>query len=352
MCASKTIFASPDPTALHLPNVRKKPRKRAQHSPTPSSLISVPTTTVSTSASENVSALKAKYTGYASWLKASSRQNREPVFTHELLKHSLCQMGIDSTQASQLVQTCTWYVYQFQKGLDADVEHSHEQPLIETKKPQQFTKKRLQRKTLPRSGKLSSPRDYSPESEVLFASASKENFHHPPSRPVTQNKLSVLPSIHPSEQAASSRARRVDFDNEYSTVKPKSSQQRLALSRKSVLPKIRPLESDSAISFTNEQSDVELDYPPVDFETSYPNRNLHRNTIVAGQTRSILRKQTSANISDVSLDVNTRKQRHRLLTPTSTSIDEIPLGTKSQRLFGGSAYFAQIMNELEEQNIH
>ena len=30
-------------------------------------------------------------------------------------------------------------------------------------------------------------------------------------------------------------------------------------------------------------------------------------------------------------------------------IDEIPLGTRSQRLFGGSECFAQIMNELEEQ---
>ncbi len=32
------------------------------------------------------------------------------------------------------------------------------------------------------------------------------------------------------------------------------------------------------------------------------------------------------------------------------SIDEIPLGTRSKLLFGGSECFAQIMNELENQN--
>jgi len=31
-------------------------------------------------------------------------------------------------------------------------------------------------------------------------------------------------------------------------------------------------------------------------------------------------------------------------------VDEIPLGTRSKLLFGGSECFAQIMNELENQN--
>jgi hypothetical protein len=38
------------------------------------------------------------------------------------------------------------------------------------------------------------------------------------------------------------------------------------------------------------------------------------------------------------------------MTPSSTAVDEIPLGTRSKLLFGGSDCFAQIMNELEQQN--
>ncbi|UJR29120.1 hypothetical protein I4U23_010334 [Adineta vaga] len=354
MCASKTIFASPDPTSLHLPKISKKSRQPHRHSPTPSSIISVPATAISTNNSENVSALKAKYTGYASWLKASSRQNREPAFTHELLKHSLCQMGIDQTHATQLVSTCTWYVYQFQKGLGVDTDHPDHSTISETKKSQQLTKKRLQRKNIPRSSKPMSPRDYSPESELTFASISKENFNHPPppSRPVTRHKLSALPSVHPSEPGVSPRARRVDFDNEQTITKQKSSQNRSILNRKSVLPKIRVNETDSTISINNEQSDVELDNVPSDLDQFNFNRNNRRNSAAIGQTRSILRKQTITNVSDVSLDVNNRRNRHRLSSPPSTLIDEIPLGTKSQRLFGGSEYFAQILNELEENSIH
>ena len=69
---------------------------------------------------ENVSALKAKYTDYTTWLKSSTRHNREPVLTEEILKHSLCQMGINVNQAEQLVSKCKWYVYQFQKDLQTD----------------------------------------------------------------------------------------------------------------------------------------------------------------------------------------------------------------------------------------
>ena len=49
-------------------------------------------------------------------------------------------------------------------------------------------------------------------------------------------------------------------------------------------------------------------------------------------------------------DLSQRKTQNRLLTPSSTSVtDHLPLGTRSQRLFGGSECFAQIMNELEQQ---
>lgn len=72
------------------------------------------------------------------------------------------------------------------------------------------------------------------------------------------------------------------------------------------------------------------------------------------QTRSILRKQTigsSPTSSVTSSDVNHRKMRCRIVTPTSTSTDyDIPLGTLSQRLFGASEYFVQTMNELDQQN--
>lgn len=79
-------------------------------------------------------------------------------------------------------------------------------------------------------------------------------------------------------------------------------------------------------------------------------RPKHRNGLAPIQTRSILRKQTSSSSSAGSIDgASMKPSRPGLLTPSSALNDEIPLGTKSQRLFGGSECFAQIMNELEEQ---
>lgn len=69
---------------------------------------------------ENVSALKAKYADYNTWLKSPTRSNHEPALTQELLKQSLCQMGIDTGKAERLVSTCSWYVYQFEKDLKRD----------------------------------------------------------------------------------------------------------------------------------------------------------------------------------------------------------------------------------------
>jgi hypothetical protein len=81
MLAPKPSLSSSNPSNLHLPAVSKTIRRRHRPSPSPSYSSMVSTTT---NVSDNVSALKAKYTDYAMWLKASARQNREPLFTHEL----------------------------------------------------------------------------------------------------------------------------------------------------------------------------------------------------------------------------------------------------------------------------
>lgn len=86
---------------------------------------------------------------------------------------------------------------------------------------------------------------------------------------------------------------------------------------------------------------------PTEYDLSSSQRGFPRGA--PNQTRSILRKQNSIVSSVASGDINYRHHRPRLLTPASTIIDEVPLGTKSRQLFGGSECFAQIMNELQEQ---
>jgi hypothetical protein len=149
---------------LHLPPISKVNQHHFQPSPSP------PITSMT---SDNVSALKAKYSDYAMWLKASSRQNREPIFTHELLKHSLCQMGIDSTQAEQLVSTCSWYVYQFQKELGVDTEQTDQIITTETKKDPQSSNRRHKKTRTTKSKKRIPPRDYSAESSTTITSINK-----------------------------------------------------------------------------------------------------------------------------------------------------------------------------------
>lgn len=166
MLASKPLLTSSN---LHLPSVSKANRRRFRSSPTPQSSLSM----ASTDTTENVSALKAKYTEYAMWLKASSRQNREPIFTHELLKHSLCQMGIDTTQAEQLVSTCSWYVYQFQKELQTDPEQTDHSISTETKKSPQSSKKRHKKIRTIKSKTTNPPREHSAESSTTINSITK-----------------------------------------------------------------------------------------------------------------------------------------------------------------------------------
>jgi hypothetical protein len=165
MLASKPLLSSHN---LHLPTISKGNRRRFRSSPTPSI-----SSMASTNISENVSALKAKYTDYAMWLKASSRQNREPIFTHELLKHSLCQMGIDSTQAEQLVSTCSWYVYQFQKELGVENGQPDQSITAETKKSPQSSKRRHKKIRTIKSKKTNPPREHSAESATTIVSINK-----------------------------------------------------------------------------------------------------------------------------------------------------------------------------------
>ena len=165
MLTSKPL---PSSSNLRLPTISKTTRRRFRSSPASSA-----TSVVSTNMSENVSALKAKYNDYALWLKASSRQNREPVFTQELLKHSLCQMGIDQAQAEQLVSTCSWYVYQFQKELEVDAEQSDPSTMTETKKSSQSSNKRHRKSRKNKSEKTIRPREHSNESATTINSMNK-----------------------------------------------------------------------------------------------------------------------------------------------------------------------------------
>ena len=117
----------------------------------------------------------------------------------------------------------------------------------------------------------------------------------------------------------------MDFDNE----------QRKSPSRKSTA-RLKPLPTEP----TNPLLTLNLPSP------SSPRAFRRHGLAPIRQTRSILRKQMSTTSSNTSTDTTNR----RLPTPSSSKmIDHVPLGTRSQRLFGGSEYFAQIMNELEQQ---
>jgi hypothetical protein len=153
---------------IHLPTLSKPNRHRFRSS-SPLSLSPI----ASTNIPENVSALKAKYADYAMWLKASSKQNRDPIFTHELLKHSLCEMGIDTTQAEQLVSTCSWYVYQFQKELGSDTEQADQSIMTEAKKSSQSSKRRHKKIRTTNSKKTIPPREHSRESVTTINSINK-----------------------------------------------------------------------------------------------------------------------------------------------------------------------------------
>lgn len=170
----------------------------------------------------------------------------------------------------------------------------------------------------------------------------------------TRNKFSVLPAIQSSQPSTSPRSRRVDFNNEQLTSqtieKQKSSHWRSSLLKTRVLPKLRRSETESS---TNNNHDTAPETPSADLDLLNYQKTHHHNVLSSSHhTRSILRKQISSSSSVASTEIDSRPHRNRILTPISTAIDEVPLGTRSQRLFGGSECFAQIMNELEQQTLH
>ena len=137
---------------------------------------------------------------------------------------------------------------------------------------------------------------------------------------ISRTNQFVLPPIQVSE---SSRPRRVDFDDK---------------KRRKPLQKLKPISSEPVNPLP----------PPLSLNSSSSSR---RHGLITGgqQTRSILRKQPSISPSSTSTEL-TRQQK--LITPsTVTTINDIPLGTRSQRLFGGSECFAQILNELEQNGV-
>jgi hypothetical protein len=126
-----------------------------------------------------------------------------------------------------------------------------------------------------------------------------------------------LPPIQVSD---ASRPRRVDFDDK---------------KRRKPLQKLKPISSEPAKPLP----------PPLSLNSSSSSSSRRHGLIAGSQTRSILRKQPSISPSSTSTELT----RHQKLTPSSiTTINDTPLGTRSQRLFGGSECFAQILNELEQ----
>ena len=111
MFTEKAAFPTPK---LRLPSIGQPLRRKPATPPTPSS---ISTDSHNTYVTDDLTQLKSKYSDYTAWLKTSSGHSRGPVVTQALLKNSLCQMGIDLAKAEQLVSTCSWYVYQFQKDL-------------------------------------------------------------------------------------------------------------------------------------------------------------------------------------------------------------------------------------------
>lgn len=155
-------------------------------------------------------------------------------------------------------------------------------------------------------------------------------------RSTISRRYPILPSIQISDSSSSSsRHRRVDFDDE----KSRNHSPRSNGSKRNLFVKLPSLASDSLSTFSSENRSIDFDC-----------LSTRRHGLVAVKTRSILRKQTSSSSSAGSTEGNLSKpSRARLFSPSSALNDEIPLGTRSQRLFGGSECFAQIMNELEEQ---
>jgi hypothetical protein len=130
MFAAKPAYPTSN---VHLPPINTTFRRRIRPPPPPTP--SFPSRAAKAAhIAQNVSALKAKYMDYTVWLKNTSRNNREPILKQELLKNSLCRMGIDSDKAERLVSTCSWYVYQFEKDLKISPGQKMPMNCMQTKK--------------------------------------------------------------------------------------------------------------------------------------------------------------------------------------------------------------------------
>ncbi len=143
---------------------------------------------------------------------------------------------------------------------------------------------------------------------------------------ISRNNQFVLPPIHVPDTSTSSRLRRVDFNDEQ---------------RKNSLPKLSTKNKTRLKPLSIERPNP---LPPLNLNSSSSSSSRRNGFVAGGQTRSILRKQTSLSSSNASTETIHQEK----LTPSSTVTDDIPLGTRSQLLFGGSECFAQIMNELEQ----
>jgi len=338
MFAEKPLFSNSNSSNLHLPPINKSFRQRIRPPP--------PTPPFSSNAAkaahvaENVSALKAKYMDYTTWLKTSTQQNREPLLTQELLKNSLCQMGIDTGKAEKLVSTCSWYVYQFQKDLKLDSELKNQIISIDNKKQKKFKNKLKQTKIIKENTENSTITSL--DQGILNKNKKKEKklihcvflfyfLYVDNSFPsYSRHNHLALPPIHVSNLSTSSRFRHVDFDNEQ---------------MKNPTPESSTSNKIGLKSLSTESSNI----LPIDLDLFSSQRSLRRQGLVAGHTRSILRKQNSPTSSNISTEIIDQNLHNQILTPPSKILDDIPLGTRSRRLFGGSECFAQIMNELEQQ---
>ncbi|CAM4814439.1 unnamed protein product [Rotaria magnacalcarata] len=328
MFAEQPLLHTSHSSNIRLPPINKSHRRRLRPPRTPSySSASVK----AAHTAENVTALKAKYAEYTTWLKTSTQDSREPLLTQELLKTSLCQMGIDLNQAEQLVSKCSWYVYQFQKNLTIDPEQKHRMMAIKTRKAQQY------------QNNSTTTKDNVEESTTTLNSLDKDDFSSSSNLlPRLHNKHSVLPGTNFSNLSTSSRSRRVDFGYEKAKNSMHNSQSLHPPSKSVKRRTLKKLEPIATEPLSNQK------IPVIDNDSS-SQRSLRQEGLVAGNLRSILRKQTISSPSVTSTDVSSRKMRSRALTPSSTVLDDMPLGTRSRRLFGGSECFAQIMNELEQQ---
>jgi hypothetical protein len=117
---------------------------------------------------------------------------------------------------------------------------------------------------------------------------------------------------------------------------------------RSIMMKGQPLVELS--SLTSEPStSCSTDRCSTDYNSLSWQHGSRRNGLVAEHARSMFPKTKSSNSSMTSTDgVRTRHYRDLLFARSSKINDNMPLGTRSQRLFGGSEYFAEILNELED----